>query len=250
MEVIRNLTALAVVAHLLAACDQNTATQVAGPVIAASAPTSKPATIDEWRQSIKFTYEESQVKKTEEGVTEFVGLFPKKGGVFAFGKHDVFHKAYIFKPASTQMQWDLGPNVRCYVVVPEGMPPSIVISPQYWGKSGYIFLNKLAILVDGELLFEKAFQFSDVKRGRYGVGVNETANIVLSGDALLPFRKITNASTVAIRLTGDREYVNLKNDGVKPIDSFKDSIIESLFIYDSIHRATEGHLPVLASSNP
>lgn len=239
----RYLVAIAIAACLSAACGQKDSPQAAVPIAAASVPKSKPATLDDWRRAMAAAYEESQVEKTEDGITDFIALFPKKGGVLAFGKRDAFQKAYIFKPGSTQLHWDLGPNVRCFVVAPEGFPPYVIVSPQYWGRDGYILLRKLAILVDGELLFEKSFQVTDVKRGRYGAGVNETANIALSGDELLPFRKITKDSTIAIRITGDREYINLKNAGIKPIDSFKAAIIESLFIYDSIDRATAGHLP-------
>lgn len=207
------------------------------------AQTSMPVTLDEWRKSLKAAYEETQVKQSDDGKTTFMAMFPKKGGVGAFGEHDAFNKAYIYKPFRTQLDWDLGPGVRSYVLVPDGGSPVVVISPLFWGRDGYISLRKMAILVDGELLFEKDFEPSDVKRGRYGAGVNETADIILSGDALRPLRKITKESKIAIRLTGERAYVNLKKDGIDPVGSFKDSIIESLFIYDSIERATAGHMP-------
>lgn len=211
------------------------------PVVAKAVMLAAPVTVDEWRQSVGAAYEQTQVKKPGDGVTTFMAMFPKKGGVGAFGEHDAFNKAYLFKPFATRLEWNLGPNVRCYVLVPEGAGPLIVVSPLYWGRDGYLSLRKLAILVDGELLFEKDFQAADIKRGRYGVGVNETANIVLSGDELLPFRKITKESTIAIRLTGDTDYVNLKKDNIDPIATFKSSIIDSLFIYDSIDRAmTQG----------
>src|SRR5450830_30725 len=209
-----------------------------------------PVTVDEWRRSLGTAYEQSQVETHDEGVTTFIAMFPKKGGVFAFGEHDVFKKMYLFKPASTQIDWNLGPNVRCYVLVLEGSSPVVVVSPMYWSRDDYISLRKLAILVDGELLFERVFQSSDVERGRYGVGVNDTANIVLFGDELHAFRKITKESKIAIRLSGDSAYVNLKKDGIDPISSFRRSIIESLFIYDSIDRATAGHLPNQKSTQP
>ena len=209
-----------------------------------------PVTVDEWRRSFGIAYEQAQVETHDDGVTTFIAMFPKKGGVFAFGEHDVFKKIYLFKPASTQIDWNLGPNVRCYVLVLEGSSPVVVVSPMYWSRDDYISLRKLAILVDGELLFERVFQSSDVKRGRYGVGVNETANIVLFGDELHAFRKITKESKIAIRLSGDSAYVNLKKDGIDPISSFRRSIIESLFIYDSIDRATAGHLPNQKSTQP
>lgn len=221
-----------------------------GLVVAKAVMPAAPVTVDEWRQSVGAAYEQTQVKKPGDGVTTFMAMFPKKGGVGAFGEHDAFNKAYLFKPFATQLEWNLGPNVRCYVLVPEGAGPLIVVSPLYWGRDGYLSLRKLAILVDGELLFEKAFQAADIKRGRYGVGVNETANIVLSGDELLPFRKITKESTIAIRLTGDMAYVNLKKDGIDPIATFRNSIIDSLFIYDSIDRATAGHLPDQKPAQP
>jgi hypothetical protein len=92
-------------------------------------------------------------------------------------------------------------------------------------------------------LYEQNFQSTDVKRGRDDVGVKESANIVLKGEALVPFRKITKGSAVAIRLTGTRGYVNVKKDIFDPIDAFRSSIIDSLVIYDSITRATADHLP-------
>ncbi len=214
-----------------------------GPTVAKPVVPAAPVTVEEWRRSLGTAYEQTQIKNPGDGVTTFMAMFPKKGGVGAFGEHDAFNKAYLFKPFNTQLDWNLGPSVRCYVLVLEGASPVVVVSPLYWSRDGYISLRKLAILVDGELLFERAFQASDIKRGRYGVGVNETVNIVLSGDALQPFRKITKESTIAIRLTGDSAYVNLKKDGIDPIASFRRSVIDSLFIYDSIGHATAGHLP-------
>jgi hypothetical protein len=209
-----------------------------------------PVTLGEWRKSLETAFKQSSTEKPDDGVTKFFALVGSK--TYAFGKYDAFNKIYLFTPQVTQLYGEFGPAVRSHVLVSEGRPPVIVVSPLYWARDedGDLSMRKMAVLVDGELIFERTFQASDVKRGRFGAGVEESTNVVLSESELNSLRKITKDSHISIRLTGNEGYVNLKKRGpIDPVSHFRDSIIDSLSIYDSIKNATAGHMPDQPSSD-
>jgi hypothetical protein len=203
-----------------------------------------PVTVEEWRKSFGAAYEQSDTKKTDDGLTNFTALFQKK--VYASGKYDAFAKTYVFTPLTTEVYGDLTTNIRLHVVVGEGRVPVIALSPQYLNRDGegILGMQKVAILVDDELVFEKEFNASDVKRTPLGAAVAESAYTVLSESEADSLRRVRKESQVVIRVTGREGYVNLKKQkSLDPIEWFKTSVMESLYIYDGINKATDGHMP-------
>jgi hypothetical protein len=203
-----------------------------------------PVTVEEWRKSFSTAYEQSGTKKSDDGLTNFMAVFQKK--VYAFGKYDAFAKTYVFTPMATQLYGDLTTNIRFHVLVGEGRLPVIALSPQYVNRDGegILGIQKVAILVDDELVFEKEFNASDVKRTPLGAAVAESAYTVLSESEADSLRRVRKESQVVIRVTGREGYVNLKKQkSLDPIEWFKTSVMESLYIYDGINKATDGHMP-------
>jgi hypothetical protein len=218
----------------------------ASSAVNTAAVQTRGVTIDEWRKALTATYKPSSTKKEEDGITTFFASF--EGSGHAFGKYDAFNKVYVFTPLASRLygEFGLGSNIRCDILVMDGKPAGIILSPSYWSGEGegLLSLRKVAVLLDGELLFERDFQPTDVMRKPSGVGMMEIANIVLTAAEIGEMRKINKESKIAIRLTGRDAYVNLKKDhGIDPIDSFRSSIIESLAVYDAINKGTAGHMP-------
>jgi len=207
-----------------------------------------PITIEEWRTAFMSSYKDSQVKDNGDGITEFMAQFgggADKSAVLAFGKRDAFRKLSFFKTAGAKVYEDLGPSVGSYISVPDGEMPVIFLSPYFLGKNGWLFMNKISVMVDGEVIFERDFSDSKVSRNSETYGVEERYDFIANESDIAALRKITPASKIVIRLSGDKGYVNLekKGKGSDYVKIFKDSIIEDLFIYDSINRAVTGHIP-------
>jgi hypothetical protein len=195
-------------------------------------------TMEDWKKAFTKTYKVSAESDKGDGVTEFMAEFP----TLSFGKRDAFNKIYTFKPAITQLEWDVGPSVRTFVGILDGKHPMLIVSPYYWGRDGWIFMNKLSIMVNGEIIFERKFDGNKVKRTSNSGFVEEEYNIAVNDEEISALRKISKNSDVKIRIAGDRNYINIKNDKIDFVESFKTSIAESLQIYDSIEKGIKENI--------
>lgn len=197
---------------------------------------------DPWHRSVAATYDQTDSRAGNEGVTLFMARF-LNGRTGAFGEYDAYAKSFLFKPFDAQLTYNLGPNLLSFVVLPEGGQPLFVMRPLYWSRGKGLGLRKFAVLVDGKLAYERELAYREVDRVRYGAGTNELAIVALRDSELAPLRAITSTSTVSVRLSGSREFVNLEKGGVRPLKNFQQSTIDALQIYDNLMAATRAHAP-------
>ncbi|MFZ6760998.1 hypothetical protein ACO0K9_27655 [Undibacterium sp. Ji50W] len=237
---------------LIAGCSKNEPAKPPAPSMERPIPVHI-ATMDEWTSALSSAYIESQTKDKGDGVTEFMAAFgtkENKNFSIAFGERDGFRKLRIYKAG---MPMNIGTSVKTYVSVPDGKKPILFIAPYYWGRS-WLFMKKLSIMVDGNVIFEHDFELNTSNRRTEGVGVAESYDLVATEQDIDALRKIHPESKVLVRISGDKGYVNLigknKRHEIDAIEDFQRDIVSAIVIYDEISKAIKGHIPPNGTSNP
>ena len=200
-------------------------------------------TIDEWNAALSSSYKQSQVKDQGDGITEFMATFgsqEKSDFALSLGSRDAFRKLRIFQGGIPTI---FETCVKAYVSVIDGEKPVLLLRPYYRGES-WLFMKKLALMVDGNVVLEHELELQSSDRRTHGGGVEESQDFILDSRDIEALRKITKASNVIIRITGDKGYVSLiEKKKESSIVLFKLEVISALRIYDAIDKAVKGHIP-------
>lgn len=124
--------------------------------------------------------------------------------MLTFGKRDAFRKLRIFKAG-----WGphIATGVKSYVSVPDNDAPVLFVQPYFWGRNGWLVMNKISVMVDGEVIFEH--ECGKVERDTEGVGVGELCNIAPSKEEIDALRKVVDSAKVVVRLTGEKGYARI-----------------------------------------
>lgn len=165
--------------------------------------------------------------------------------MLTFGKRDAFRKLRIFKAG-----WGphIATGVKSYVSVPDNDAPVLFVQPYFWGRNGWLVMNKISVMVDGEVIFEH--ECGKVERDTEGVGVGELCNIAPSKEEIDALRKVVDSAKVVVRLTGEKGYENLDgNAKYNSLNEFKRDMQSAIAVYDIIYAATKNHLPPKASKS-
>ncbi|MGB6056315.1 MAG: hypothetical protein WBG17_13875 [Burkholderiaceae bacterium] len=202
------------------------------------------ATPEEWKAALLATYKEDNVEDKGDGITGFTACFAlKEDGkckTLSLASRDAFRKLRFYKSGWLSATGNGCPYVNSYVSVPDNDVPVLFLNPCYFSKDGWLFMEKVAIMVDGEVVLERNFDDHGVKRDAESYGVQEDYHFVATDADLQALRKISPASKVLVRLTGKKGYVSVKP---KDAEEFKKEIINALYIFDTIKSAVSGHLP-------
>lgn len=221
-----------------------------GPAAAAAPPIASPvpknaATPEDWKKALESTYLMSSIVNKGDGITTFLASFKKEDGksyVPLFANRDAFRKRRFFKGMIT----DGGPPysyVASYLSIGDNEKPSLLLAPYYFSKNGWLFMEKVSFLLDGEPLLDHDFEGLKVNRETESWGVDERIDFIASDLEIAALRKIKPDSNLLIRLTGKKGYVNLPKKDVKNI---KADLGELVFVYDKINAALEGNVPPAA----
>ncbi len=239
----------------LTGCHQATAQNL--PATSEAAAPAKKATMDEWRAALASSYLPTPWRDNGDGITEFMARFgdkANKDSVLTFGKRDAFRNITIFTTAASQLRGMLGPNVRSYVSIIDGKKPSILLNPFFFGKNGWLFMNKLSVMVDGKVIFEDDFSKEPVERESFEYGVEENFTLMLTDADIAAFRQIRPTSNISVRLSGDKGYVQLaRKTNSKEIDllgPFQTAMIENVRVYDALNKAIVEHIPEESQKQP
>ena len=193
-------------------------------------------TLEQWRSDFKSSFEATGTKTDKDGVTEFMACFKKeeKGcPMFSFGKTDGFRSVSHFTPPNTQLKSiaDAWSFFRVYVAALECKEPVIIISPTFNSRNGWIFMDKAAIMSDGEVTLEQSFENFKVDRDNEGGRVLEKVTWILSEDQIASLRKTIEAKKIIMRISGSKGYYTVKPENE---NGFREDASISLFIYDSL----------------
>lgn len=130
-------------------------------------------------------------------------------------ERDKIEKISFYK---TQNMFPLKERLSAYISLPDGSPPIFRIYIGYFGKD-WIFFNRVKVMSDDVVVYEKNFESFSVKRDNGGSYVWETIDYAAHSSDLTAIRKIAVAKKSIIRLSGDarREDHDLTEREVKNI---------------------------------
>ncbi|HYE71198.1 MAG TPA: hypothetical protein VD932_06730 [Aquabacterium sp.] len=254
----RQVALCAAVLALLAGCDQQPASPAqpsaaspppAAPAAVATAPPAP--TLEDWKKALASTYTEkprppTKGEKLEDGVSEFVACFDTEPAVdgkcknLMFGKRDAFRKLTHFTPGGSMLQSIVrDPYLRTYIAVRDCQPANYFMAPQFWGES-WIFMNRLGVLVDGELVLDRDFESARVERDTHGRGVFEQHHFIATDAERTAMDKLLTAKQLAVRLTGTKGYVPVDR---KDLPKLQEDARVMQLVFNKIEAATKDKRP-------
>jgi hypothetical protein len=189
---------------------------------------------------------EDDGKTDEQGVTEFFACFdkaPPKCELSASGKRDGFRKVQFFMDPVMEFgdltaKYARGvgkPSIRAYVSLKDCRQPTILLQPTF-RASNWIFLERFGLMLDGNLVIDRKLDPSQVNRDNSHNEVSESTHVVLNEEEVNALRKIADSKQVLVRLTGQKGYVGIDQEGTK---NFVQGVARLLRIKDALEQAVE-----------
>jgi hypothetical protein len=224
----------------IAGCGDKSVNQSSGKIETPKLPSATP---EDWRKAVEATYEKSEVKSKVDGVEEFFACFKpivekrRKCTSYAFGKRDAFRKIRFYSDFNI-----LGNNVAAYVSLSDNKKPILLLAPHIASQNSWIFINKLAIMIDGEVVLEQGFEDLKVDREISPEGVQERVDFIVTKTQIEALHKIKLESTVVVRITGEKGYITLDKLEASTV---KESIVNMVQVYDALNSAVKDTIPVL-----
>lgn len=180
----------------------------------------------------------------ENGVNTFYACFesePPRCNLIAAAKRDPFRKIQFFEDIQLQIANYIAriknrvgtSSLNAYVSLRDCNYPSIILKPTFRGKN-WIFLKQMAIMADGVVVIDRSFDHSDIDRGQTDRGIDESAQVVMSEQEVKSLRKVVEAKSVLIRLTGQKVYVGVEDEEKK---EFIAGVKKLLRMHDALEQA-------------
>lgn len=233
----------------LGACERQApdapAAAVAAPTVAAAAPLEEQprTTKAQWVAAMKGTYIETN-RTSDEGVTEFVACFQegaKSCDLPAFAIVDAFRKLATFEPANSRLARHGMPKyLRSYVSVLDCERPSIMFNPSFFSKNGWMFMTRVSVLADGELVVDQPLEHGAVRREVDAVGVAESGTWVATDKDIEGLRQAARSSQLIVRISGEKGYVTMSKEDVT---RFRKDAADVTGIYDRLDAALKNKIP-------
>lgn len=235
----------AAAALLLTGCNKKEEQQVQNnsPTIAAETPVDQPKpayTKKEWRAALKSTFEESAVKTDEDGITEYSACFKKKDdgkcALFAFGKRDAFRKIDHLTPIHTRLNRIVNAQtqVGTYIAAIECEAPSLLLEPAVNKRGGWLFMEKVAFMADGDVVLERDFEHNRVDRDNESSWIHEKAAFIPTSNELDGLKRFTESNSQIIRITGQNGYITLPKEKTR---EFAEDAKATLTMLETINNA-------------
>lgn len=215
------------------------------PAVAKAKPTK-----EDWDNALKASYTLEDSKDQGDGITEYRAAFEvgKEKPLYARVKRDAFRKLRHWRTTGHAAQSlaeftykylkkDRGSGVfaYAYIALSDYSTPTFFIHPKrLYERSGMITLNRIGILVDGELALDKEIPIDSLKLDGDELARVEEAHIVLSAEDIEQLRRVKPEASIAIRLTGKRAYTNADQPTIKTIVQ---NIQETITVYDKLNAA-------------
>lgn len=251
------LAALACAHGLLSACGDKPQTEgnIAGgttaptPVVSLAAPVLPAPTAEDWKKALEAALpppaKSSDILDEKDGVSSFSVCVKRdannKCDVLNRVTRDTFRKLRHIESISSRFAINqYKTNVNTYVSVLDNRMPVLFLAAYFQGDNSWLFMEKLAIMVEGEVVLEQTFEHSDVKREASGGEVEELAQFIVQDEQLAALRKIAKGKAVLIRMTGEKGYVSLPKSQVAAL---QEALVETLFTYDFLVEALKGKIP-------
>ncbi|WP_439672894.1 hypothetical protein AEMCBJ_33510 (plasmid) [Cupriavidus necator] len=229
---------------VLGACNKNAPAAVEKNKTEAVTPSAPPPpTPADWKNALESTYVKHSVKDEGDGLESFTACFEpaapdqkKKCGAFAFGKRDAFRKLRFYETGIPMM---IGNGISTYVSLKDNELPILILTPYIFRKN-WLFMNKIAVMVNGDVILEQDLNVDLAGQEIFPGGVQEHSAFAATRDQVHALRQIKPDSAVIIRFTGKKGYMTLDKADTSVV---KSKIIEVLQVYDSIQKAVTDKIP-------
>ncbi|MEM5314197.1 hypothetical protein [Paraburkholderia sp. JHI869] len=220
------------------------AASVAAPAVA-SMPASPVPTMSDWNAALSKLYVVSSKKDEGDGITSFFASFrvlaasdsKRKSHLIAFGKRDGFRKLDFY---STGIPMDLGTSLENYISLPDGALPVLFLKPYFFSSKGWLFMNHVAVMVDGDVVFEHDFSNQHLDTDQLPGGVEESYSFMATPQDIDALRKVRPDSKVLIRITGKKGYVTVEKMQTR---TFISNIVDAIQLFDLMTAALKDHQP-------
>ena len=205
-------------------------------LVAVASATCAARDLAAWDAAIASTYSTSSLRNEGDGITTFYACFHtnalKQCDAGAFGKKDAFKNMVGYTTVNSELAKLTRPiYLGLAVVVSPCDEPSLVLNAQFWGRDGWLFLNRASVLADGKLVIDREFSTGTVSRNPDAAGVIERGYWAASAADVTGIKSIATASSLSIRLTGDRGYVTVTK---KHLAEVKEDAAAALVVYDKL----------------
>jgi hypothetical protein len=220
-----------------AASAQASATQQTPPPEPPAPPPPPRLSLEDWKRAVESTYNVSDKKQDDNGVTEFYACFDcndkERVGVAAKGKYDGFRKVTHLIPvwqnlARTAGHYAHKSGVYSFVAIIDCKEPLFVISPVVEAKN-WLFMNKVALMADGEVVLEH--EFDNVDRDHDDGDVTESAVWILDDRDIEGIEKFISSQKQIARISGKKGYITVNSGDVAK------SAKETLTMFNNINQA-------------
>jgi len=238
----------------LGGCSKPAALAASGPPAASAAPAASvvavaqaapPPTMADWTEALESLYKQTKRKDGEkDGVTSSFAHFnnfpdaaKRQPNAFAAEKRDAFRKVRFYTPG---VQLEIDTSLETYISLRDGKLPVLVMKPYYFGPNGWLFMNQVAVMADGEVVLEREFKNLEVDTDQLPGGVTERYDFKATPEDIEGLRKIRPDSKIVIRISGKKGYVTVDKFMT---GQFRDNIQDALRMYDAMTAALSPHQP-------
>jgi hypothetical protein len=96
----------------------------------------------------------------------------------------------------------VGTGLTLYLSVPQTVDPILRFMPRYRGDS-WIFFRHIKVMADSEIVYDKSFEYLKMSHDTGAGYVYESIDYPATPDDIVAIRKIANAKSVLVRLSGE-----------------------------------------------
>jgi hypothetical protein len=118
--------------------------------------------------------------------------------------------------------------------------PRLLMEVRHQSKSGWLFVNRVSVLADNELVLDHEFSAGEVGRQNFSYGIKEAGDWIASDEEIHALRKVPGSQTLIIRITGSKGYVTIEKSRVA---DFRGDIREVLAVYDKLQTELSDKIP-------
>lgn len=235
------VTLSAVFAFILAGCGENTAQS--NPVEASPPP--RVVTAEDWSRALHSVYEKQGESKADaDGNVSYEATIDS---LKVKVEHDPLKRVTNFTLEASYRTRDVGITLRDstvigYISVKDCSLPELRLNPVYVARRGYLFMNKISILADGELVFEQEIPFEHVTQEANNEKVIEWVEFTIAPSKYDGLRKIAESRSVVARMQGRSKYITVPSES-----RIRYEFGHTLTIFDKLYAALKDNIPAKCS---
>lgn len=176
--------------------------------------------VEDWRKVVAESYTAKNEKPDDDGrIDYFVCAVPSADGKCSYtfsGLRDGFNKVDIWSSPMINVSSLVGniSHVDLSVVLMECQPAMIVMTPKYVSDQKLLLMNKVALMADGEVVFEREIETLKVQRDQEFDQFKEFWRIPVEANDYAALERFAASKNKVARISGNKGFMTLKKDVV------------------------------------